>query len=205
MSLSNIELATIFAMTGVGKMPYAGGPAASLSPTIAQTLPLETCNFATGPISGAMHCQPLWLNSGVTIKNINYITGSTPATGPTHLFYALYDDGRSSSSAGQLGWLAQTADQLSAAIAANTNIGLALTSPYTTTYTGIYYVAFLCTVSTTMPTLLGSGGATYPSIACAANTGALVSSRTSSSALTAPPSPSGAMIGLGQFNYAYLS
>jgi hypothetical protein len=206
MSLSNIELATIIAMTGVGKLPYTGGPAGSLSPAVAQTLPWEICNFATTPVNGAMHCNPVWLNAGNTIKNINFVTAGTPASGPTHLFYVLYDDGRSSTTAGQLGWLAQTADQGAGAIAANTNIGLALTSPYTTTYTGIYFVGFLCTVSTTMPTLSGSGGASIASVTCAANTGAFMQSRTSSTALTAPPSPtSGAMVGVGQFNYAYLS
>jgi hypothetical protein len=39
MAISDIELYSLFAQTGLGKLPLTGGPAGSLKSVIAQTIP----------------------------------------------------------------------------------------------------------------------------------------------------------------------
>jgi len=204
MALSGTEIATIIAMLGTGKLPYSGGPAASLSPSIAQTIPWEIASTAFAPSTGVMYLSAIYLNAGQTVKNINYVTVGA-ATGPTHLLFALYDDGRSSTSANQLGLLAQTADQGSAAINANTNIGLSLILPYTTSYSGLYYTAFVCAVATTMPTLQSSGGTSAIGTQISPSAANFLSMSAGSSLTSSAPNPSGAITSLSTFVYAYVS
>jgi hypothetical protein len=158
MSLSNAEIISIFAMTGVGRTPFTGGPAGSLKSTIAQTIPWEMCSTGGPPAlsSGTMLLSSIYIATGQIISNINFISSNTAESGGSHLWFALYDDGRGSSTAGQLALLGQTADQTgAAAFGANANLGLSLLTPYTTTYSGIYFIGAMC-VATTTPFLIGN-------------------------------------------------
>lgn len=87
------------------------------------------------------------LYAGDVVTKIAVKSGATAAVTPTHYFFALYN------AAGTL--IAQTADQLTAAWAANTTVSLSLSAPYTVTSTGVYYVAISVTAGT-VPTVLGS-------------------------------------------------
>lgn len=100
--------------------------------------------------TGVMCSVPLYLNDQDLITNLTFISGATAAGTPTNYFFALYNG------AGAL--LAQTADQLTAAWAADTAKTLPLATAQRVTKSGIYYAAISVT-ATTVPTLVGSGGA----------------------------------------------
>jgi hypothetical protein len=88
------------------------------------------------------------LQAGDVVTNITFKSGATAAGTPTNWWFALYDDSATPA------LLAQTADQLTAAWAANTAKTLALATAYTVNRPGIYYLG--CMVkATTPPTLIG--------------------------------------------------
>lgn len=96
------------------------------------------------------------LQAGDLVTNITFKSGATPAGTPTNWWFALYDTSATPA------LLAQSADQLTAAWAANTAKTLALATAQTIATAGIYYLA--CMVkATTPPTLIGftsfAGGA----------------------------------------------
>ena len=202
--LSNVEFGKFLQVSGLGKMPAFGGPAASLKPSIAQTVPYETTSQQnTSVTSGVMELTPIMLTSGIWISNINFVSGTQAESGGTHLWFALYDDGRSSTVSGQLGLLGQTADQTGAtAFGANTNLGLALSYPILTTYTGIYYVALMCAASQTpglaSMTIAGS-------LTTASASGSYFGGTAGTSLTTSAPDPSGAIAAVSRMNYAYVS
>ncbi|MHA4776068.1 hypothetical protein L1085_016350 [Streptomyces sp. MSC1_001] len=100
--------------------------------------------------SGVMTSVPIYLADGDTISNLTFISAGTAAGTPTNAFVALY------SGAGAL--LAQSADQLTAAWAADTAKTIALASSVKISRSGIYYAAISVTAST-VPTLVGTVGA----------------------------------------------
>lgn len=110
---------------------------------------------------------------GDKITNLTFKSGATAAGTPTNWWFALY------TSAGVL--LAQTADQLTAAWAANTEKTLALATAQTMSAGGYVYAA--CMVkATTPPTLLGANVALAG--AAASIVGSVVLAQTSGSSLT---------------------
>ena len=87
------------------------------------------------------------VNVGDIISNITFVSGATAAGTPTNYFFALYN------SSGTL--LAQTADQLTAAWAADTAKTLSLATAQTMTADGFVYAS--CMVkATTVPSLVGA-------------------------------------------------
>ncbi|MFF6829639.1 hypothetical protein [Streptomyces longwoodensis] len=120
--------------------------------------------------SGVMTSAALYLQDGDTISALTFISAGTAAGSPTNYWFALY------SGAGAL--LAQSADQTSAAWAADTAKTLALSSAVKISKSGIYYAA-IAVAATTVPTLVGTTGA-RPHL-----TGESNLAQTSGSALTA--------------------
>lgn len=118
----------------------------------------------------------IYLTAGTVVTNITFVSGSTAAGTPTHQLFGLYDSG--------LNKLASTADATSAAWAANSEKTLALTSPYTVTADGIYYLA-CAVVATTPPTLCGQPQATVALNALAPAVAVTDSSNTISTSLPA--------------------
>jgi len=205
MSIGNNEIAQIISILGTGKLPMTGGPAGTLKPVIAQTMPYEKTTGTPTASTGVMDLSAIYLPIGATITSINYINNTTAEATGTHLWFALYDDGRGSSTAGQLACLGQTPDQTgAAAFGASVNLGLSLISPVTTTYSGIYYVAFMCAAGT-LPNLTGITRASTASIQLAASAGALLSGTAGSGLTTTAPNPSGAITASNRTQYAYLS
>jgi hypothetical protein len=113
-------------------------------------LPRVGLDDVAAAASGVMCSVALYLADGDTVTNLTFISGGTAAGTPTNYWFALY------SGAGAL--LAQTADQLTAAWAADTAKTLALATPQKITKSGIYYAAISVT-ATTVPTLVGTVGA----------------------------------------------
>lgn len=88
------------------------------------------------------------LYAGDVVTNLTFLSGGTAAGTPTNYWFALYDNSATPA------LIAQSADQLTAAWAANTAITLALSAAYTVPTTGIYYAAVMVK-ATTPPTLAG--------------------------------------------------
>lgn len=115
------------------------------------------------------------LQAGDVVTNLTFLSGGTAAGTPTNWWFALYDD------AATPALLAQSADQLTAAWAADTPKTLALATAQLISRPGIYRAAVMVK-ATTVPTLAGK------SIRAAAAgvvvTGDKVLAQTSGSALT---------------------
>lgn len=205
MSISDNEIAQILSTFGTGRLPVTGGPAGTLKSAIAQTMPYEATTGTAIASTGVMDLSAIYLPIGATITNINYINNNIAEATGTHLWFALYDDGRGSSVAGQLACLGQTPDQTgAAAFGASVNLGLSLIFPVTTTYSGIYYVAFMCAAGT-LPNLAGIVRASTASIQLAASAGALLSGTAGSGLTTTAPNPSGTVTISNRTQYAYVS
>jgi len=118
----------------------------------------------------------LFLEVGQTVTSLSFLSGVTAAGTPTNWWFALYSD------AATPALIAQTADQTTAAWAADTIKTLALSAPYVVPVTGVYYAAVMVK-ATTVPSLIAKVAPR------AAVNGALLSSKilaqTSGSALVA--------------------
>lgn len=109
----------------------------------------DTGNVALA--TGVMTSAPIYLVAGDLITNLSFVSGATAAGTPTNYWFALYDNQATAA------LIAQSADQLTAAWAANTVKTLALSAAYRVPYTGLYYAACMVT-ATTPPSLLGTVG-----------------------------------------------
>lgn len=103
---------------------------------------------AAGLTTQIMLSAALHLEAGDLVTNLSLSSGATAAVTPTNWWFALYDDSATPV------LLAQTADQLAAAWAANTVKTLPLATPQLITRGGIYYAAVMVK-ATTVPSLVG--------------------------------------------------
>jgi hypothetical protein len=121
---------------------------------IAETVPPTAHTFVSQTtsisVSGVPHLHGIYLPKNTTVTYITFVTGTTAAGTPTNQWFALCDSTRRV--------LRVTTNDTTTAWAANTGKRLALTSTYTTTYSGLYYVACVVTASS-MPSYrsIGSG------------------------------------------------
>jgi hypothetical protein len=124
-----------------------------------------------------MSSYAIALEAGDVVTNISFKSGATAAGTPTNWWFALY------SSAATPALLAQTADQLTAAWAANTTKTLALATAQLITTPGVYFISVMVK-ATTPPSLIGMNlGVT--GAATGVLTGAATLAQTSGSALVA--------------------
>lgn len=100
--------------------------------------------------TGVMCSVAIYLFEGDTITNLIFTSAGTAAGTPTNQFAALYDP------SGAL--MAQSADKLTEAWAADTAKTFALATPQRITRSGVYWAA-LSVTATTVPTLVGTVGA----------------------------------------------
>jgi hypothetical protein len=114
------------------------------------------------------------LQPGEPVTSITFLSGATAAGTPTNWWFALYDP------AGAL--IGQSADQLTAAWAADTAKTLSLATRYGGGPGGIYYAAVMVK-ATTVPTLMGRS-VNRAAAAGAIASGQKVLAQTSGSALT---------------------
>lgn len=115
----------------------------------AENLPRRVVNTDLAALTTQiMSVVGISLPAGFVATNITFKSGATAAGTPTNWWFALYDN------AATPNLLAQTADQLTAAWAANAAKTLPLATAQTISTPGVYYVA--CMVkATTVPTLIG--------------------------------------------------
>ncbi|MEU1194916.1 right-handed parallel beta-helix repeat-containing protein [Streptomyces sp. NPDC005813] len=149
------------------------------------------CGTESSPSSGWLYLCPVWLPKGFTVSNLSFTSGNTAATTPTNYWFTLHNNARVA--------LARTADQTTAAWAANTTKTLAIAqatagaaSSYTTTYAGLHYLGFMV-AATTPPSIIGegrliTGGTTSPGLGA-----------TGSGGLTTPPTVTAGAFTAGSF------
>jgi hypothetical protein len=207
---SNIQPAGIRAAGTVGQAADAGhvhqnnadlslyiAPAAATGETFPR---VQATTYLSGLTSGLVYVSAIPLPAGMPVNNITLMVGSAAWTASTvtHGWYALLDSG--------LVVRAVSADQTSGNwTTVNTTVPLPVTaSGYTTTYGGLYYIAFCATFTGTSgefpaaPLSIGGLGGLTPML-CG----------TSSSGLTIPPA-TGTTLGAlsyvgGDHFYAYTS
>jgi len=97
--------------------------------------------------TGRLSLQAIYLPAGTTINSISIWSASTAAGTPTNQLFGLYDI--------NLNLLRSSVNDTTTAWAANSRKTLALTSAFTTTYSGLHYIAIMV-AATTVPTLKGN-------------------------------------------------
>lgn len=127
--------------------PYNALPGVDQDAFIRTNIPVWHCITdlaATG--TGVAIGTRVFLREGDLVTNLSFVSGNTAAATLTHWAHALYgpDDAL----------IGQTADQTSAAWAANAAKKLALATPYTVVTTGWHIVA-TTTTATTVQSLIG--------------------------------------------------
>lgn len=129
-----------------GTVPPAGA--------IMEALPRWAATTGNAPPSGQVQALPVYLQTGTVITSISFANGATAGATLIHQVFGLYDN--------SLNRLATTTDDTSTAWAANTIKTLNLTpGTFTTTYTGVHWIALLIS-ATTRPNILASGVGTIP-------------------------------------------
>lgn len=124
-----------------------------------------------------MASTPIVLEVGQVVTNLTFVSGATAAGTPTNWWFALY------SRAATPALLAQSADQLTAAWAANTAVTLALATAQQITTSGTYWAAVM--MKATTPNSLAGIVLENAAAAGALVAGQVVLSQTSGSALVA--------------------
>lgn len=97
--------------------------------------------------TGRLSLQAIYLPAGTTINSISIWSASTAAGTPTNQLFGLYDI--------NLNLLRSSVNDTTTAWAANSRKTLALTSAFTTTYSGLHYIGIMV-AATTVPTLKGN-------------------------------------------------
>lgn len=163
------------------------------SGALASTVPRNTRFDGTGaPLtSGRLTLVACPLEAGDIITSISFLSGTTAATSPTNQWFALYDSSRA--------LLRQTTNDTTTAWAASTVKTLNLTSTYTITSSGLYYLGIMV-AATTVPTTTGAAGTTQvygiTPILCGSSTTGLSGTA---------PNPAAALTAIGSIPLAWAS
>lgn len=113
--------------------------------TIPRIICTETNSSALS--TGALRLMAIWLPKGLVITSISLWSATTALATGSNQWFALYDK--------DFNLCRQTVDDTNVAWAANTKKTLNLTSSFTTTYAGLYYIGAMVK-ATTVPTLKGN-------------------------------------------------
>ena len=138
---------------------FSGGNhvTATVAAAIAETVPAGAgFGATTGGASGVVHLHGIYLPKGVTITTITFVSGATAAVTPTNQWFALCDSSRTV--------LRVTANDTTTAWGSSTVKSLNLTSTFTTTYSGLHYLA-CCVTAGTVPTFRGANAGTFTGVA----------------------------------------
>jgi hypothetical protein len=161
----------------------------AIASTFPRTYPTE---LLAAQASGTLHLYAIHLQKGTLVSSISFTTGTTALSGGSNQLFGLYDSA--------LALLATSADDTTTAWAASTIKTLAMTTPYTTTYTGLHYLGLSIT-ATTRPTMAGIA---ILANAVAAKTPKLAGTSTTG-LTTALPATAAAITGDAGYCYAYVS
>jgi hypothetical protein len=163
-----------YGYTPVVVYPYA--PTGYKAESIPRTL--SGVNIASAG-SGVLVMQAIWLPAGTVINNLITMSGSTASATQTNRWMALYDQNRS--------LIQQGPNSTTTVIAANTLWTSAIT-PYTATYSGIYYIGIM-TAATTPNTLIGYSGG----LSAVRNLAPVLSGTSTTALTTTAPNPAAAI------------
>ncbi len=120
-----------------------------LTGALYETFDRDLCDEVNTAVlsTGRLSLQAIYIPSGVTITSISFWSATTAVGTPTNQLFGLYDI--------NLNLLRSSNNDTTTAWAANSRKTLALTSTYTTTYSGLYYLGCMV-AATTVPTLKGN-------------------------------------------------
>lgn len=120
-----------------------------LTGALYETFDRDLCDEVISVVlaTGRLSLQAIYLPAGTTINSISIWSASTAAGTPTNQIFGLYDI--------NLNLLRSSVNDTTTAWAANSRKTLALTSAFTTTYSGLHYLGIMVT-ATTVPTLKGN-------------------------------------------------
>lgn len=120
-------------------------------------------------LSGRLSLQAIYIPAGITLSSVSFYSATTALATGTNQLFGLFDNNRN--------LLRSSNNDTSTAWAANSLKTLSLTSTFTTTYSGLYYLGIMVT-ATTVPTLKGNTAKTggqlqgqAPSMGGTSNTG----------------------------------
>ena len=180
-----------------------GGPSSQytgyyLRPTgaLAETLPrfFFSSTNSSALTSGTLKLTGIELYAGQTVTSITYASGSTAANGPTNQFFGLYSSA--------LAKLAESANDTTTAWGANANKTLAMSTPYTVTASGLFYLAIMVTATVAVPTLVcQQGGLSQPY-----NVAPIINGNSTTGLTTSIPATAAALSGAhNTIPYAYVT
>lgn len=173
----NVALAGFF---GPGsQLPVA--PSGATGETLPRSVGAESVTIAT--VSGTVYMQAIYLPANTVVNDITTVVGSTASSNDITINWAALCN----SSRVVLAVSANATAQLTPAGFNNT---LAMGTAFTTTYSGLYYIAYTVGATTTQPTLCGNTAA-----GTELNKIAPVLCGTSSTAGTSTPPAVGATLG----------
>ena len=142
-------------------------------------------------VSQRLTMVALQLPAGLTVTSISFFSGGTALSVGVNQLFGLYDSGRN--------LLRGSNDDTSTAWAANAMKTLTLTSTFTTTYTGLYYIGILIN-ATTVPNILCSTNAATVPMGIAPIIGG-----TSNTSVTALPNPANAITSVAAQPWAWVN
>lgn len=151
-------------------------------------------NLAGSVVSGQQLFVAVQLFSGQVVSQIGFWAGTTAAVTPTNQFFGLWSSARAQ--------LRLTADDTTTAWGASAEKVLTLSSPYTITADGLYYLSVLVAAATP-PTLTGVASTGVPLAA----TPVLNGRDTTNTGITTPasaPATAAAFASSGSYPYAYV-
>ncbi len=131
--------------------------------------------------SGQLFLQAIWLEAGMVVRWISFCSATTAGATLTNQLFGLFDSSRNQ--------LAVTSNDTTTAWAANTVKTLLVTTPYTVTTSGLYYVGIMV-AATTVPTLKGPAALTATQVHGAAP---IINGNSSSGLTTSLPNPAAAI------------
>ncbi len=137
----------------VSAMQFVQGcfPPEALLNVIAQSIP-DTEAFSTVTLTAGTVFQTLiGLRGGTTVTNLSLITAGTATSTPTNQWAGLAYPGMAPAADVTSKVVAISADGLTTAMAANTLLTYAMSTPYVVPLTA-WYLAFFCVAGTTGPT-----------------------------------------------------
>lgn len=144
-----------------------------LSGALYETIDRDLCDEVNTALlsSGRLSLQAIYLPAGVTINSISFWSATTAGATLTNQLFGLFDS--------SYNLLRSSVNDTSTAWAANSRKTLALTSAFTTTYSGIHYLGIMV-AATTVPTIKGNTAKTGGQL----NAGAPTMGGTSTTGLT---------------------
>lgn len=133
--------------------------------------------------TGRLSLEAIAIRAGELLTSISFWSATTAAGTPTNQIFGLYDN--------TLALLRSTNNDTTTAWGANTRKTLNLTSTFTTTYSGLYYLGIMVT-ATTVPTIKGYTAPTGGQIRAAAP---ILGGTSTTGLTTSLPNPAAAITG----------